>query len=237
MSPSAEGFTDQDSLNSALRLDLRPGEWVLWSGRPHRFESLRGTCARIRDSNSTELREVDVAEIRGMPTLALENLDERLDGLRTSGDPTWQTAMQREEIIRQVMVEPGPAKPRIRSAAESLKVSTRTIQRLIARYKSSAQTTSLVPHQSGPRNYGDGWALFANGSSMSPLKSVISFGPNRPWKKRIEKSFGVVDDCIFRRLRGTASSNGFAHWMPDWWRAGGWGRRPPKGLRSQHREL
>jgi hypothetical protein len=137
-----EGFTDQDSLNSALRLDLRPGEWVLWSGRPHRFESLRGTCARIRDSNSTELREVDVAEIRGMTTLALEDLDERLDGLRTSGDPTWQTAMQREEIIRQVMVQPGPAKPRIRSAAESQKVSTRTIQRLIARYKSSAQTTS-----------------------------------------------------------------------------------------------
>jgi hypothetical protein len=45
----------------------------------------------------------------------------------------------------------GPAKPRIPSAADSLKVSTRTIQRLIARYKSSAQTTSLVPHQAGPR--------------------------------------------------------------------------------------
>jgi putative transposase len=151
MSPSAEKFTDQDSLNSALRLDLRPGEWVLWSGRPHRFESLRGARARIRDSNSKELREVDVAEIRGLPTLAIEDLDERLDLRRTSDYPTWQTAIQREEIIRQTMVGPGPAKPRIRSAAQSLKVSTRTIQRLIARYKSSAQTTSLVPHQPGPR--------------------------------------------------------------------------------------
>jgi hypothetical protein len=27
----------------------------------------------------------------------------------------------------------------------------------------------------------------------------ISFGPKRPWKKRTEKSFAVVGDCIFRR--------------------------------------
>ncbi len=151
MSPSAGRFTDPDSLNSALRIDLRPGEWVLWSGRPHRFESLHGGFARIRDSNSKELREVNVAEIRGLPTLALEDLDDRLDRSRTSDDPSWQTATLREEIIREALVGPGPAKPRIRAAAESLKVSTRTIQRLVARYKSSAQTTSLVPHQSGPR--------------------------------------------------------------------------------------
>lgn len=153
MSPSAERFTHQDSLNSALRIDLRPGEWILWSGRPHRFQSLRGTRARIRDPNSKEFREVNVAEIRGLPTLALEDLDDRLDRWRTSDAPTWQTAMRREEIIQQAMVGPGPTKPRIRSAAEALEVSTRTIQRLIARYKSSAQTTSLVPHQSGPASY------------------------------------------------------------------------------------
>jgi hypothetical protein len=112
---------------------------------------LHGGFARIRDSNSKELREVNVAEIRGLPTLALEDLDDRLDRSRTSDDPSWQTATLREEIIREALVGPGPAKPRIRAAAESLKVSTRTIQRLVARYKSSAQTTSLVPHQSGPR--------------------------------------------------------------------------------------
>ena len=151
MSPSAERFTEPDGLNSALRLDLRPGEWVLWSGRPHRFESLRGACARIRDSSSKEMREVNVAELRGLPALALEDLDERLDRQHTSGDPIWEKAAQREEVIRRAIVGPGPAKPRIRSAADSLKVSTRTIQRLIARYKSSAQTTSLVPHQLGPR--------------------------------------------------------------------------------------
>jgi len=151
MSPSAERFTDPDDLNSALRLELRPGEWVLWSGRPHRFESLRGARARIRDSNSKELREVNVAEIRGLPALTLEDLDERLARQHTSGDPIWDMATQREEVIRQTILGPGLAKPRIRCAADSLKVSTRTIQRLIARYKTSAQTTSLVPHQLGPR--------------------------------------------------------------------------------------
>jgi putative transposase len=97
------------------------------------------------------MREVNVAEIRGLPALALEDLDERLDRQHTSGDPIWEKATQREEVIRRAMVGPGPAKPRIRCAADSLKVSTRTIQRLIARYKSSAQTTSLVPHQLSPR--------------------------------------------------------------------------------------
>jgi hypothetical protein len=150
MSPSAERSTDQDCLKSALRLELSPGEWVLWSGRPHRFESLRGARARIRDSSSQEMREVNVAEIRGLPALALEDLDERLDRQRTSGDPIWEKATQREEVVRRAMVGPGPAKPRIRTAADSLKVSTRTIQRLIARYKSSAQTISL-PYQLGPR--------------------------------------------------------------------------------------
>jgi putative transposase len=151
MSPSAERFTVPDGLKSALRLELRPGEWVLWSGRPHQFESLRGAWARLRDSTSKELREVNVAEIRGLPDLTLEDLDERLARQHTSGDPIWDMATQREEVIRQAILGPGLAKPRIRCAADSLKVSTRTIQRLIARYKSSAQTTSLVPHQLGPR--------------------------------------------------------------------------------------
>ena len=151
MSPSAEKFTDPDGLNSALRVDLRPGEWVLWDGRPHRFESLHGARARIRDSNSQKLIEVNVAEIRGLAALTLEDLDERLARRHTLGDPIWEKATRREEVIRRAIVGPGPAKPRVRCAADSLKVSTRTIQRLIARYKSSAQTTSLVPHQLGPR--------------------------------------------------------------------------------------
>src|SRR5882724_8036116 len=216
MSPSAEKFTDQDSLNSALRLDLRTGEWVLWSGRPHRFESLRGTRARIRDSNSRELREVDVAEIRGLPTLAIEDLDERLNLRRTSDYPTWQTAIRREEIIRQTMVGPGPAKPRIRSAAQSLKVSTRTIQRLIARYKSSAQTTSLVPHQPGPRK----------------LHRRLGAVRERLINESIEKRYLVRPKTPMEETYREV-----VHSMPDWSPAGAWDRRHPKGLRFRPREL
>jgi hypothetical protein len=33
--------------DSALRLELRAGEWMLWEGRVHRFEGLKGSRARI----------------------------------------------------------------------------------------------------------------------------------------------------------------------------------------------
>jgi len=46
-----------DTADSALRLELRPGEWVLWDTRPHRFELLLGDRAQLRDPTSAELRE------------------------------------------------------------------------------------------------------------------------------------------------------------------------------------
>ena len=45
---------------SAIRLQLRPGEWVLWKARPFRFISLHGSAARIRDTVTAELRGVRV---------------------------------------------------------------------------------------------------------------------------------------------------------------------------------
>jgi hypothetical protein len=39
-----------EGLSSAVRLDLRPSEWVLWKARPFRFVSLRGLTASIRDA-------------------------------------------------------------------------------------------------------------------------------------------------------------------------------------------
>ena len=56
-----------EAISSALRLELRPGEWVLWDARPHRFESLEKDRARIRDATTGELREVTVAELRPCP--------------------------------------------------------------------------------------------------------------------------------------------------------------------------
>ncbi len=66
-----------ERLSSAVRLDLRPGEWVLWKARPFRFISLQGSTASIRDSVNAELHEVAVAELRGMPSLPPEDVDQR----------------------------------------------------------------------------------------------------------------------------------------------------------------
>ncbi len=59
-----------ERVSSAIRLELRPGEWVLWQARPFRFISLHGSAARIRDTVTAQLREVPVADLRGMPTSA-----------------------------------------------------------------------------------------------------------------------------------------------------------------------
>jgi len=130
---------------------LRPGEWVLWEGRPHRFEALKGVRARIREASSKLLREVSVTELWALPSLPISDLDDRLDCQRTTDKLDWSVAQQREAIIRDAMIGDGPATPRINAAAHALSLSERTVQRLIARYKASAQTTSLVPHQPGPR--------------------------------------------------------------------------------------
>jgi hypothetical protein len=60
-------------------LELRSGELVLWDNRVHRFESLNGERARIRSADSADLREVLVSELRGVPTLSVAELDQRLE--------------------------------------------------------------------------------------------------------------------------------------------------------------
>jgi hypothetical protein len=70
-----------EKLSSAVRLDLRPGEWVLWKARPFRFVSLQGSTASIRDSVNAELHQVAVADLRGLPSLPPEDFDQRVDRL------------------------------------------------------------------------------------------------------------------------------------------------------------
>jgi hypothetical protein len=62
---------------------LRLGEWVLWNARPFRFVSLHGGAASIRASVNAELDEAAVAQLRGLPSLTPEDLDQRVDRLRT----------------------------------------------------------------------------------------------------------------------------------------------------------
>jgi hypothetical protein len=65
-----------EGIFSALRLELRPGEWVLWDARPHRFESLTNDRTRIRDATTNEVRDVSVATIRGLPILPSSELSD-----------------------------------------------------------------------------------------------------------------------------------------------------------------
>jgi hypothetical protein len=84
MSPSAGAVVDKEELESALRFDLRPGNWVLWEGRSYEFDSLRGTQARILETHSRQLREVPVGDLRAMPLLPAPELDERLERQRAA---------------------------------------------------------------------------------------------------------------------------------------------------------
>ena len=139
-----------EQLSSAVRLDLRPGEWVLWNARPFRFVSLQGSTASIRDSVNAELHEVPVADLRGMPSLPPEDLDHRLDRLRTVSDQNWSLARQHESIIRELLGSHGSMAARLAAAAAMLDVSPRTVRRLVKQYRVSSQTTSLVAKPPGP---------------------------------------------------------------------------------------
>jgi hypothetical protein len=139
-----------EGIFSALRLELRPGEWVLWDARPHRFESLTNDRTRIRDATTNEVRDVSVATIRGLPILPSSELDARLDRQRTMDPDDWSLARKREEVIREALTGDGSAKKRIRIAAEALGASSRVVYRLVARYRISVQTTSVMPQLRGP---------------------------------------------------------------------------------------
>jgi putative transposase len=124
---------------------------VLWNGRMHCLESLKGVFARIRERGSADLREVPVSELRGLPTLPAAELDQRLDDLRNIDLADWTQAKQRETVIRDALRGDGSMTTRVGAAAQALKLSSRNVRRLIARYAASAQTTSLVRHPSGPK--------------------------------------------------------------------------------------
>ena len=63
-----------ERVSSAVRLELRPCEWVLWKARPFRFVSLHSGMASIRDSVNAELHEVAVADLRGITIASTRRL-------------------------------------------------------------------------------------------------------------------------------------------------------------------
>jgi hypothetical protein len=92
-----------------------------------------------------------VTELRGLPSLPIAQLDQRLETLRIVEKPEWSKAQQREAIIRDALEGHGPTTLRVEAAAKTLSLSARTVRRLITRYKASAQTSSLIAHLPGPK--------------------------------------------------------------------------------------
>jgi hypothetical protein len=86
-------------VSSVIRLELWPGEWVLWKARPFRFVSLHGSTASIRDSVNAELHEMAVADLRGMPSPPPEDFAQQVDRLRTASVQSWSLAQQRKSIM------------------------------------------------------------------------------------------------------------------------------------------
>ena len=95
-----------EAISSALRLDLRPGEWVLWDARPHRFESLVQGRARIRDATNDQLRDVSISEIRSLSYLPAAELDARIDQQRTVEPAEWSLAEKRCEYPLILSISP-----------------------------------------------------------------------------------------------------------------------------------
>jgi hypothetical protein len=115
------------------------------------LESLTGVRARIQETGTADLREVLVTELRGLPSLPIVQLDQRLEKLRVVDTPDWTKAQEREAIIRDSLQGDGSTTMRVEAAAKTLGLSARTVRRLITRYTASAQTTSLIAHLPGPK--------------------------------------------------------------------------------------
>ena len=63
-----------------------------------------------------------------MPSLPSEDLDQRVDRIRTTSDQSWSLAQQRESIIRELLNHEGSMAERLGAAANVLGVSPRTVE-------------------------------------------------------------------------------------------------------------
>ena len=91
---------DPERFTSAVRLELRPGEWVLWDLRPHRFESLRDQRANEHQLFAMHQRQRNIVERATSTTKAARRRAEKKlrgdtatllapDSIDYSKDPVW----------------------------------------------------------------------------------------------------------------------------------------------------
>ena len=68
-----------------------------------------------------------VAELHGMPSLPPDDLDQRVDRIRTTSDKNWSVTRQRGSIIRELLKSEGSMAERLAAAATMLDVSQQTV--------------------------------------------------------------------------------------------------------------
>ena len=85
-----------------------------------------------------------------MSSLAPTEFDQRLERQRSVRQLDWTEARRREIIIRAAITGEGSTTSRMEAAAQALGLSVRSARRLVVRYKSSAQTSSLIACRRGP---------------------------------------------------------------------------------------
>lgn len=95
------------------------------------------------------MREVEVARLCALPSLSADELNARLANQRDIEPAVWLIAQAREAIIRDIIADSGSTETKVRDAAETLGLSARSVYRLLARYRTAAQTTSLTPQSRG----------------------------------------------------------------------------------------
>jgi hypothetical protein len=200
-----------DTAISALRLELRPGEWVLWDTRPHRFEILLGDRAQLRDPTTAELREVFDSEIRGLPCLPQIDFDARMETARTTDAVRWAAAESRETIIRAYLDGDGTIGTRLRAAADALGVSPRTIRRLVARYRHRPR--AWCRGHRGRRKFVADSGCFERESSLRPSRLAFSSDRGPRWKKSTGWSCTDARKHRFQRPRAAAFSAGSGRLM------------------------
>jgi hypothetical protein len=109
----------------------------------------RGSRISVRDTTSGVESTVAALDLLGLP------VDELATGaaVRNTTRGEWQSARRRERILRNLLLAGGPASTRVQTACRSLKLSRRSVYRLLERYRRGATTASLVAGRAGtPRH-------------------------------------------------------------------------------------
>ena len=139
-----------------------------------------------------------------MPSLPPEDFDQRVDLLRTTSDQSWHLAQRRESIIRELLNGEGSMAERVAAAAKVLDISPRTVRRLIKQYRTSSQTTSLVPKPPGPHQKRRRLGPIRERIIDEAIASHYLIRPKPPMEEAYNR---VVDRCRALALRPPARNS------------------------------